>query len=102
MRSVKDLVEQLKARNRTEALEHRRVYRPRGFHQSADSASRYQVKRIDGRVVCTVIMPWEGGLVSPRRVALATLFEHFDSCHTAVSGYALNSQNPPDYASDLK
>jgi mannose-1-phosphate guanylyltransferase / mannose-6-phosphate isomerase len=43
---VKDLVEQLKAKNRTEALEHRRVYRPWGFYQSADSGSRYQVKRI--------------------------------------------------------
>jgi mannose-1-phosphate guanylyltransferase/mannose-6-phosphate isomerase len=43
---VKDLVEQLKTRNRTEALEHRRVYRPWGFYQSTDSGSRYQVKRI--------------------------------------------------------
>jgi mannose-1-phosphate guanylyltransferase / mannose-6-phosphate isomerase len=43
---VKDLVEQLKAKNRTEALEHRRVYRPWGFYQSADNGSRYQVKRI--------------------------------------------------------
>jgi mannose-1-phosphate guanylyltransferase / mannose-6-phosphate isomerase len=43
---VKDLVEQLKARKRTEALEHRRVYRPWGFYQSADSGARYQVKRI--------------------------------------------------------
>jgi mannose-1-phosphate guanylyltransferase / mannose-6-phosphate isomerase len=43
---VKDLVEQLKAKNRTEALEHRRVYRPWGFYQSADSGLRYQVKRI--------------------------------------------------------
>jgi mannose-1-phosphate guanylyltransferase/mannose-6-phosphate isomerase len=43
---VKELVEQLKARKRTEALEHRRVYRPWGFYQSADSGSRYQVKRI--------------------------------------------------------
>jgi mannose-1-phosphate guanylyltransferase / mannose-6-phosphate isomerase len=43
---VKELVEQLKAKNRTEALEHRRVYRPWGFYQSADSGSRYQVKRI--------------------------------------------------------
>jgi mannose-1-phosphate guanylyltransferase/mannose-6-phosphate isomerase len=43
---VKDLVEQLKKKNRTEALEHRRVYRPWGFYQSADSGSRYQVKRI--------------------------------------------------------
>jgi mannose-1-phosphate guanylyltransferase / mannose-6-phosphate isomerase len=43
---VKDLVEHLKTRNRAEALEHRRVYRPWGFYQSADSGSRYQVKRI--------------------------------------------------------
>jgi mannose-1-phosphate guanylyltransferase/mannose-6-phosphate isomerase len=43
---VKELVEQLKARNRTEALEHRRVYRPWGFYQSADAGARYQVKRI--------------------------------------------------------
>jgi hypothetical protein len=28
-------------RNRTEALIHRRVYRPWGFYQSADSGSRY-------------------------------------------------------------
>jgi hypothetical protein len=41
-------------------------------------------------------------VASPWRVALATVFEHFDSCHTAVSGYALNSQNPPDYGPDLK
>jgi hypothetical protein len=40
--------------------------------------------------------------MSPRRVALATIFEYFDSCHTAVSEYALNSQNPPDYGPDLK
>jgi mannose-1-phosphate guanylyltransferase/mannose-6-phosphate isomerase len=44
---VKDLVEQLKARNRTEALEHRRIYRPWGFYQTADATGgRYQVKRI--------------------------------------------------------
>ncbi len=43
---VKDLVEQLKARNRNEALEHRRIYRPWGFYQTADLGSRYQVKRI--------------------------------------------------------
>jgi mannose-1-phosphate guanylyltransferase/mannose-6-phosphate isomerase len=43
---VKDLVEQLKARKRSEALEHRRVYRPWGFYQTADLGSRYQVKRI--------------------------------------------------------
>jgi mannose-1-phosphate guanylyltransferase / mannose-6-phosphate isomerase len=43
---VKELVEQLKARNRNEALEHRRIYRPWGFYQTADSGGRYQVKRI--------------------------------------------------------
>ena len=43
---VKNLVEQLKAKNRTEALEHRRVYRPWGFCQIADNGSRNQVKRI--------------------------------------------------------
>jgi mannose-1-phosphate guanylyltransferase / mannose-6-phosphate isomerase len=43
---VKDLVEQLKARNRNEALEHRRIYRPWGFYQTADAGGRYQVKRI--------------------------------------------------------
>ena len=43
---VKDLVERLKARNRNEALEHRRIYRPWGFYQTADIGARYQVKRI--------------------------------------------------------
>jgi len=43
---VKELVEQLKSRNRNEALEHRRVYRPWGFYQTADLGARYQVKRI--------------------------------------------------------
>jgi len=43
---VKDLVEQLKAHKRVEALEHRRVYRPWGFYQTADAGARYQVKRI--------------------------------------------------------
>src|SRR6266446_3895072 len=43
---VKELVERLKARNRNEALEHRRIYRPWGFYQTADVGSRYQVKRI--------------------------------------------------------
>jgi mannose-1-phosphate guanylyltransferase/mannose-6-phosphate isomerase len=43
---VKDLVEQLKGRNRNEALEHRRIYRPWGFYQTADLGTRYQVKRI--------------------------------------------------------
>ena len=43
---VKDLVADLKTRNRAEVLEHRRVYRPWGFFQSADVGARYQVKRI--------------------------------------------------------
>jgi mannose-1-phosphate guanylyltransferase/mannose-6-phosphate isomerase len=43
---VKELVEQLKSRNRNEVLEHRRIYRPWGFYQTADSGGRYQVKRI--------------------------------------------------------
>jgi mannose-1-phosphate guanylyltransferase/mannose-6-phosphate isomerase len=43
---VKDLVERLKTRNRTEVLEHRRIYRPWGFYQTADLGARYQVKRI--------------------------------------------------------
>ncbi len=43
---VKDLVEQIKAHKRTEATEHRRVYRPWGFYQTADAGARYQVKRI--------------------------------------------------------
>jgi mannose-1-phosphate guanylyltransferase/mannose-6-phosphate isomerase len=43
---VKELVKRLKARNRNEALEHRRIYRPWGFYQTADVGSRYQVKRI--------------------------------------------------------
>jgi mannose-1-phosphate guanylyltransferase/mannose-6-phosphate isomerase len=43
---VKDLVERLKTRNRTEVLEHRRIYRPWGFYQTADVGARYQVKRI--------------------------------------------------------
>jgi mannose-1-phosphate guanylyltransferase/mannose-6-phosphate isomerase len=43
---VKTLVEQLKAQNRREAVEHRRMYRPWGYYQSVDAGTRYQVKRI--------------------------------------------------------
>ena len=43
---VKDLVAELKARGRKEAIEHKRVYRPWGYYQSMDMGSRYQVKRI--------------------------------------------------------
>jgi mannose-1-phosphate guanylyltransferase / mannose-6-phosphate isomerase len=43
---VKGLVDELKSRNRREAVEHRRVYRPWGYYQSVDEGARYQVKRI--------------------------------------------------------
>ena len=44
--NVKTLVEQLKAQNRREAVEHRRIYRPWGSYQGIDAGTRYQVKRI--------------------------------------------------------
>src|SRR2546421_588680 len=44
--SVKALVDQLKAQNRREAVEHRRIYRPWGYYQHVDAGARYQVKRI--------------------------------------------------------
>ena len=43
---VKGLVEQLKAQNHPAAVEHRRVYRPWGYYQDVDLATRYRVKRI--------------------------------------------------------
>jgi mannose-1-phosphate guanylyltransferase / mannose-6-phosphate isomerase len=43
---VKSLVDRLKSRNCKEATEHRRILRPWGYFQSADSGERYQVKRI--------------------------------------------------------
>ena len=43
---VKNLVEQLKAQNREQAVRHLRVYRPWGYYQGVDLGSRYQVKRI--------------------------------------------------------
>ena len=43
---VKDLVEQLKAQNREQAVTHLRVYRPWGYYQGVDAGARYQVKRI--------------------------------------------------------
>jgi mannose-1-phosphate guanylyltransferase / mannose-6-phosphate isomerase len=43
---VKELVEQLKAQNRQQAVAHLRVYRPWGYYQGIDIGSRYQVKRI--------------------------------------------------------
>lgn len=44
--TVKALVERLKAQNRREAIEHRRIDRPWGYYQSVDAGARYQVKRI--------------------------------------------------------
>jgi len=44
--NVKALVERLKAQNRREAVEHRRIYRPWGYYQGVDAGTRYQVKRI--------------------------------------------------------
>jgi mannose-1-phosphate guanylyltransferase/mannose-6-phosphate isomerase len=43
---VKPLVDQIKALNRREAVEHRRIYRPWGYYQGVDNGTRYQVKRI--------------------------------------------------------
>ncbi len=46
VQEVKALVDRLKARQRPEVLEHRRVYRPWGSYESIDSGHRFQVKRI--------------------------------------------------------
>jgi mannose-1-phosphate guanylyltransferase/mannose-6-phosphate isomerase len=43
---VKNVVEHLKAQNRTEHLQHSRVYRPWGWYESIDSGERFLVKRI--------------------------------------------------------
>jgi len=43
---VKALVEELKAQNRQQAVQHLRIYRPWGYYQGVDTGSRYQVKRI--------------------------------------------------------
>jgi mannose-1-phosphate guanylyltransferase/mannose-6-phosphate isomerase len=40
------LVDVLKLRNYRAAVEHRRIYRPWGYFQDVDMASRYKVKRI--------------------------------------------------------
>lgn len=44
--AVKDVVSQLKAANRIERIDHRRVYRPWGSYESVDQGERFQVKRI--------------------------------------------------------
>jgi mannose-1-phosphate guanylyltransferase/mannose-6-phosphate isomerase len=43
---VKELVEQLKAQSREQAVRHLRIYRPWGYYQGIDTGARYQVKRI--------------------------------------------------------
>lgn len=43
---VKQLVDQLKTENRSEAGQHKRIFRPWGYYQSIDGGQRYQVKRI--------------------------------------------------------
>ena len=43
---VKGLVEQLKAQNKQQAVQHLRIYRPWGYYQAVDTGSRFQVKRI--------------------------------------------------------
>lgn len=43
---VKEIVNQLKAQNRSQIIHHRKVYRPWGWYDSIDSGERFQVKRI--------------------------------------------------------
>jgi mannose-1-phosphate guanylyltransferase/mannose-6-phosphate isomerase len=43
---VKSLVDLLKTRNRSEAVQHLRSFRPWGYYQTTDLGERYQVKRI--------------------------------------------------------
>ncbi|RYF61113.1 MAG: mannose-1-phosphate guanylyltransferase/mannose-6-phosphate isomerase, partial [Comamonadaceae bacterium] len=49
---VKKIVEQLKANDRSEALAHRKVYRPWGAYDSIGNGARYQVK-------CITVKPGE-------------------------------------------
>lgn len=46
VQDVKNIVSDLKARNRSEANLHRKVYRPWGEYDSIDNGERFQVKRI--------------------------------------------------------
>lgn len=46
VQDVKTIVQQLKAKGRTEHKIHREVYRPWGKYDSVDNGARYQVKRI--------------------------------------------------------
>lgn len=46
VQNVKEIVNQLKAQQRSEATIHREVYRPWGKYDSVDTGERFQVKRI--------------------------------------------------------
>ncbi len=46
VQDVKKIVEELNARGRSEAILHRRVYRPWGSYEGLDHGDRFQVKRI--------------------------------------------------------
>jgi mannose-1-phosphate guanylyltransferase/mannose-6-phosphate isomerase len=46
VQDVKKIVEELKAKGRSEASTHTRVYRPWGSYQTIDAGPRFQVKRI--------------------------------------------------------
>jgi mannose-1-phosphate guanylyltransferase/mannose-1-phosphate guanylyltransferase/mannose-6-phosphate isomerase len=43
---VKDIVESLDAKKRSEHLSHSRVYRPWGYYETIDAGDRFQVKRL--------------------------------------------------------
>jgi mannose-1-phosphate guanylyltransferase/mannose-6-phosphate isomerase len=43
---LKVLIEKLKARNRLEATDHRRIYRPWGYYEALHAGLRHQVKKI--------------------------------------------------------
>ena len=43
---VREVVEDLKRANRSEHLNHTRVYRPWGYYESVDAGERFQVKRL--------------------------------------------------------
>ena len=46
VQNVKDIVNELKAQQRSESTIHREVYRPWGKYDSVDNGERFQVKRI--------------------------------------------------------
>lgn len=46
VQDVRKIVEDLKAADRSEYMQHRQVYRPWGYYDAIDAGERYQVKRI--------------------------------------------------------